>query len=67
MPWQRDIAADIQCIALVVIERTESRRQGEVGKSTGNGAAPLGDLIGVCEARRLLCFRSRSLASFWDI
>jgi len=34
-----------------MVERTESRREREIGEATGDGAAALGDLVGVGEVK----------------
>ena len=62
-PRQRDVAAHIERVALVMIERSEFGRRRVIGKAAGNGATALGDLVGVGEvdlsavgkARRAQC------------
>ena len=48
-PREADVAAYVERVALVVIERSESGREREVGEAAGDGAAALGDLVGVGE------------------
>ena len=64
-PRQRDVPADVQRVALIVVERTIARIRiadigGEVGEAPVDAAGGFGDLIGVgqtnlpavCDARR---------------
>jgi len=48
-PRKTDVSAHVERVALVVVERTESGREREIGEATGDGAASLGDLVRVCE------------------
>lgn len=55
-PRKRNVATNVKGIALIVVERTESRRRkwvtnvaGEVRETSVNAAAPFRDLVGVCE------------------
>ena len=51
VPGQRDIAADVERVALVVVERAESGEERDIGQSAGDGAAAFGDLIGIGEVK----------------
>ena len=44
-----DVAVYVQRVPLVMVERTESGREREISEATGDGAAALGDLIGIGE------------------
>ena len=50
-PWEADVAADVERVALVMIERAESGRGCHVVEATGDDAATLGDLVGVGEVK----------------
>src|SRR5229473_5047783 len=51
-PRQQDVAADVQCVALIVVELAEARVwiaeiRGEIRQPSGDGAAAVGDLVGI--------------------
>ena len=46
-PRESDVAADVEGVALVVIERSERRRGGDVVEAAGDDGVALGDLVGV--------------------
>src|ERR1700722_5056900 len=62
-PGEIRIPADIQSVALIVIERRQACGQGKISQAAGNGPAALCDLIRVCQmnlgpmrdARRTQC------------
>ena len=50
-PGKADVSAYVERVALVMIERTESGREREIGEATCDRAAALGDLVGVGEVK----------------
>ncbi len=48
-PRERDVAAHVEGVALVVIERRQAGGQGEIGETAGDGSAAFGNLVGVGE------------------
>jgi hypothetical protein len=48
-PGKANVSAHVQRVPLVMVERAESGREREIGETSCDGPAPLGDLVGVGE------------------
>jgi hypothetical protein len=48
-PGKADVSAHVQRVPLVMVEWTESGREREIGETSCDSPAPLGDLVGVGE------------------
>src|ERR1700740_1535236 len=46
VPGKSNIAAEVEGVALIVIERRESGGRGKIGETAGDGSAALGNLLG---------------------
>ncbi len=58
-PGQGDIAARIECVALIVVKRAEAGRERKVSETAGDGAAAFGNLVGVSEVQLAAVGKSR--------
>ena len=46
-PGKANVAAHVERITLVMVKRAESGSEREIGETAGDGAAALGDLVGI--------------------